>query len=277
MIDIVVASWNCVSRLIEMVDSVRANSRWPWRMFVVDNASEDGAAEWLSAQPDLRVTLSRENLGFSRATNAGVAESLLPRHGDAEWTVLMNNDVVVSRHWDKVMLNALAKRPRVRVCSPILAKARGRAGRAQRQRAMLRCEWVGFSCAFVHKDAWREYGLLRTDEGCWHFGSDREFCLRLSGGRWRVATYAGLAVRHWHGASRTYMQRRRQGERASQGEAWAIADEMYAARGRVSAEEIRTRLLAQGGAPSIAETRDILRLWLDKLRITRRRLVRSLP
>lgn len=273
MIDIVVASWNCVSRLIEMVNSVRANSRWPWRMFVVDNASEDGAAEWLAAQSDLRITLSSENLGFSQATNAGVAESLLPQHEDAQWTVLMNNDITVPRHWDKVMLNALAKRPRIKVCSPLLTKGRGRPSRTRHPlRAMLRCEWIGFSCAFVHKDAWREYGPLRTDEGHWHFGSDREFCLRLSGGRWRVATYTGLTVRHWHGASRTYLQRRRQGERASQGEVWAIANEMYAARSRVSADEIRTRLLAaQGHAPSMPEIRRILGLWLDRLRIERRR------
>jgi glycosyltransferase involved in cell wall biosynthesis len=268
MIDIVVASWNCASRLIGMVDSVRANSRWPWRMFVVDNASEDGAAEWLAAQPDLRVTLSRENLGFSRATNAGVAESLLPQHGDAEWTVLMNNDVAVPRHWDKVMLNALAKRPRVRVCSPLLTKVRGRAGRPGHPlRAMLRREWVGFSCAFVHKDAWREYGPLRSDGGRWHFGSDREFCLRLAGGCWRVATYTGLAVEHWHGASRAYIRRRRQGKKASQGDVWAVADEMYAANGRVDAEEIGRMLRA-----SMPEIRNILSLWLDRLRIERRRV-----
>jgi hypothetical protein len=134
---------------------------------------------------------------------------------------------------------------------------------------MLRREWVGFSCAFVHKDAWREYGPLRSDGGSWHFGSDKEFCLRLAGGRWRVAIYTGLAVEHWHGASRAYVRRRRRGEALSQGKVWAAADEMYAARGRVDAEEIR-RLLA-GDAPNMPEMCSILSLWLDRLRIARRR------
>ena len=47
------ASWNCVDRLIEAVASVRRNTEGPWRMFVQDNDSEDGAAEcmqWLYRQ-----------------------------------------------------------------------------------------------------------------------------------------------------------------------------------------------------------------------------------
>ena len=281
MVDIIVASWNCVSRLIDMVSSVRANSRWPWRMFVVDNASEDGAAEWLSEQPDLHVTLNEENWGFSRATNMGVEQSL--RRDDSEWTVLMNNDITVPRHWDKVMLNALAKRPRVKVCSPVLMKARGRHGHdweRHRQRAvaehgenaMVRQEWVGFSCAFVHKDAWRAYGPLLTDKEHWHFGSDKEFCRRLAGSRWRVGLYTGLAVKHWHGASRQYVQRRRTGVRASQGVVWRLADEMYMSQGRIDAVGIRERIVqARGHAPSMKEIRHTLVLWLDRLRIARKR------
>jgi len=281
MIDIVVASWNCVDKLIDMVSSVRENSRWPWRMFVVDNASEDGAAEWLSEQPDLDITLNRENWGFSRATNMGIERSLM--FGDSEWTVLINNDITVPRHWDKVMLDALAKRPRIKICSPVLMKTRGRRGAdwehyrrkaiaEHGSRAMVRQDWVGFSCAFVHKDAWRRHGPLLTDKEHWHFGSDEEFCRRLSGSRWRVAIYTGLAVKHWHGASRQYVQRRRTGVRASQGLVWLLADEMYISEGRVDATKIRGRILrAQGHAPSMGEIRFILTLWLDRVRISRKR------
>lgn len=216
MLDIVVANWNCVSKLVDMVASVRANTHGAWRMFAVDNASEDGAAEWLAGQPDIRTTFNDENLGFSRATNMGVEQSMA--HDDSKWTVLMNNDITVPWHWDRTMLRALAKRPRVKVCSPILMKTRGRHGQdwehnrrlaiAQHGRnAMVRQEWVGFSCAFVHKDAWGLCGPLLVDKEHWHFGSDREFCLRLTGSRWRVALYTGLAVKHWHGASRVYVQK----------------------------------------------------------------------
>jgi hypothetical protein len=63
---------------------------------------------------------------------------------------------------------------------------------------------------------------------------------------------------------------RQQGD-ASNREVWAIADEMHAGMGRVSAEEVRARLFAaRGYAPSIPEVRHSLRLWLEKLRTARR-------
>lgn len=275
MIDIIVASWNCVSNLIDMVQSVRANTHGPWRMFVHDNASEDGAAEWLSEQDDLHVTLGTENAGFSRATNFGIVRSL--EMGDSEWTVLMNNDVTVPLHWDKLMLRRLNGDPRVKVCSPALLKTRGRHGpedhfkraiRTHGVNAMVKADWVGFSCAFVHKDMWREYGLLKWHGRRWHWDSDREFCMRLKRRRHIVAIYTGLGVKHWHGASRRYVHRRRAGERASQGVVWRMADEMYAETGRIDKHLLRRRVVdAQGYAPSMEEMSYVLSLWLDRKRV----------
>ena len=241
MIDIIVASWNCVDRLIDMVQSVRANTYGSWRMFVHDNASEDGAAEWLSEQADLHVTLADNNSGFSRSTNFGVKMSL--EHGDSEWTVLMNNDVTVPHHWDKIILRKLWKDRRVQVCSPVLLKTRGRQTPEDRFKcavgkhgvnAMVKADWVGFSCAFVHKNAWREYGPLEWQGARWHWDSDREFCGRLDRRRHFVAIYTGLSVLHYHSASRQYVHRRRAGERMSQGVVWNLADEMYAATGCIN-------------------------------------------
>ncbi len=285
MIDIIVANWNCVSNLIDMVQSVRANTHGAWRMFVHDNASEDGAAEWLSGQDDLGVTLGTENDGFSRATNFGVERSL--EMGDSEWTVLMNNDITVPRHWDKIMLRRLRKDPRVKVCSPALLKTRGRHGpddhfkraiRTHGRDAMVRADWVGFSCAFIHKDIWREHGLLEWRGHRWHWDSDREFCMRLDRRRHIVAIYTGLGVRHWHGASRRYVHRRRAGERASQGIVWRMADEMYAETGRIDRWLLRDQIVdAQGHAPSMEEISHILSLWLDRMRVATKRLAGPLP
>ncbi len=278
MIDIVVANWNCVNKLIDMVQSVRANTHGPWRMFVHDNASEDGGAEWLSGQDDLHVTLGADNVGFSRATNLGVTMSL--ERFDSEWTVLMNNDVVVPRHWDRIMLRRLGKDSRVKVCSPALLKTRGRHEpedhfkriiRRHGANAMVKADWVGFSCAFVHKDAWREYGPLEWRGHKWHWDSDREFCERLDRRRHIVAMYTGLSVLHYHSASRQYVHRRRAGDRASLGIIWKMADKMYAETGRVDKRLLRETILdAQGYAPTADEINHTLSLWLDRLRVAKR-------
>ena len=284
MIDIVMASWNCVNKLIEAVTSVRRNTEGPWRMFVQDNDSEDGAAEWLAKQTDLHVTFNKENHGFSRATNQGVLYSL--EHDDSYWTVLMNNDIIVPPRWDTIMINALSRDPRVKICSPILLKSRGRSKHnRQWRKAMLRYgrnamhrvnppDWIGFSCVFVHKDAWRECGLLRYDGDYWHWNSDKEFCRRIHAARprWRIATYAGLGVSHWHSASRAYAHRRRAGERASNGIVWRIADEMYGEFKRINTKKLREMVREeQGTVPTAEETNRILYMWLEKRRAEKRK------
>lgn len=215
MVDIIVASYNCREKLIDMVESVRRNTRRGWRMFVVDNASGDGAKEWLLRQDDLRVYLNMVNAGFSKATNQGIRLSMRESH--AAWTVLVNNDITVPENWDGIMLDALAVETDVRVCSPILLRTRGKRS-PETQMAHKRSEWggdvmrtagwVGFSCVFIHKLAWQRYGFLRSDREYWHWGSDEEFCLRVRRGRdnWRVCYYTGLGVLHYHSASRMIRQ-----------------------------------------------------------------------
>lgn len=263
-----------------MVGSVRAHTRGPWRMFVHDNDSEDGAAEWLAMQDDLHVVQNSRNLGFSRATNDGIKLSL--QQSDSEWTVLMNNDVIVPDGWDQIMLSALAKHQEVKMCSPVLCKTRGRGYRMrhmQWHRAARRYgrdtmgdqDWLGLSCCFVHKDVWRRFGLLRCDGKFWHFGSDEEFGRRLPK-RWRKCLYTGLSVLHWHSASRAYVHRRRVGERASRGIIWRLADEMYSQTKQVKAERIRELILdVRETAPTVEEIRRTLLLWLDRKRDERRR------
>lgn len=270
-----------MDHIIDAVKSVRANTRDPWRMIVQENCSEDGAAEWLAAQDDLLVTFNRSNLGFSRAINQGVDLSL--KNTDSEWTVLMNNDITVPFAWDRIMLRALARKPRVKICSPTLCKTRGRrspeeyfkkAVRQHGSNAMVQCDWVGFSCVFVHKDAWRRCGRMRFDGEFWHWGSDREFCRRVRAysRRWRVCTYTGLGVNHWHSASRAYVQRRRAGRRAAHGIVWRLAEEIYSETGSVRAQDVRERLLTlRNTAPSIREIQYVLLLWLDAKRQIRRR------
>lgn len=61
---------------------------WRERCTVIDNASRDGTAEFLSSRfPDVDVLRLSRNVGFGAAVNAAAAES------DAEALVVMNDDV----------------------------------------------------------------------------------------------------------------------------------------------------------------------------------------
>lgn len=43
-----------------------------YEIIVVDNASEDGSAEWLKEQKNLRCIYNEENLGFPKGCNQGL-------------------------------------------------------------------------------------------------------------------------------------------------------------------------------------------------------------
>jgi GT2 family glycosyltransferase len=79
-------------RCIEALRAAREPAH-PIELVVVDNGSRDGSAEWLAAQPDLRLVRNARNLGAPRARNQAIA---LCR---GAWLAFLDNDVFVPRGW----------------------------------------------------------------------------------------------------------------------------------------------------------------------------------
>jgi GT2 family glycosyltransferase len=80
-------SWNTLDLLRECVDSLRAQTRAPVEVVVVDNGSTDGSVEWLAAQEDVDLIQAGRNLGFAAGNNLGLRRC----HGDL--VLLLNADV----------------------------------------------------------------------------------------------------------------------------------------------------------------------------------------
>lgn len=71
IVSIVVPTFNRVSLLRTCIDRIRRHVTCPHEVIVVDGGSTDGAREWLSGRPDLRVILEPEREGAVRAFNKG--------------------------------------------------------------------------------------------------------------------------------------------------------------------------------------------------------------
>jgi GT2 family glycosyltransferase len=83
-------------------------------VIVVDDASTDGTAEWLSqAHPWVRLVRLERNAGFCAAANAGLAAA----RGD--WIQLLNNDTEVTPGWIEAGLAPFAD-PRVGSVAPLV-------------------------------------------------------------------------------------------------------------------------------------------------------------
>ena len=101
--DIVIPVWNMRELTEQCVDSIVRNTRFPYRMIIVDNASGRETRDYLESlrkrnDVDVRIIRNEENLGNSKAANQGI------RASDADYVCILDNDTLVMPHWLTAMV-----------------------------------------------------------------------------------------------------------------------------------------------------------------------------
>ena len=107
------ACYNSVEYTKKCIDSMIKSGDDLSRLVIVDNGSTDQTQMYLQSLPLGGLILNKTNLGCGVAWNQG-AMSL-----QSEWTIIMNNDVIVSDDWIENLIGA-AKENNVKVISPAL-------------------------------------------------------------------------------------------------------------------------------------------------------------
>lgn len=83
------------------------------QVVVADNASTDDSLQVLSQEfPTVQVIVLSENYGFAEGYNRALAQV------DAQYAVLLNNDVKVTEHWLQPLEEYLDAHPQVAACQP---------------------------------------------------------------------------------------------------------------------------------------------------------------
>ncbi len=89
-VSVIMAAYDCASFIDGAIDSVLAQTRADWELFVVDDASTDGTIERARARavadPRIRVLSMAGNQGPSAARNAGIAAAR------GEWIAVLDGD-----------------------------------------------------------------------------------------------------------------------------------------------------------------------------------------
>ncbi|HXT21574.1 MAG TPA: glycosyltransferase family 2 protein, partial [Thermoanaerobaculia bacterium] len=111
---VLIPSWNgrahletCLAALAEQHDP-----GVPWEVWVLDNGSSDGTAEWLRREwlprgkPRVHLVASERNLGFAAGVNR-----LVEAAADADLVAFLNNDTRPRREWLGELVSALAGAP----------------------------------------------------------------------------------------------------------------------------------------------------------------------
>lgn len=102
----VMVAWNSMKWLPGAIRSLRAQSRTPDTITVVDNASTDGLGDFLRQEcPDAQLIRNEDNRGFAAAVNQGI------RATRSEWVLVLNPDVELGERYLERLLLAVADRP----------------------------------------------------------------------------------------------------------------------------------------------------------------------
>ncbi len=91
---VVILSYNLLEYTKSCIESIRKTTPERAReIIVVDNASEDGSAEWLKKQEDIILVANKENMGFPAGCNQGIRAA-----GKASDIFLLNNDTLLAEN-----------------------------------------------------------------------------------------------------------------------------------------------------------------------------------
>jgi GT2 family glycosyltransferase len=193
---IVIPVFNQVEYTEMCLDSLRAAGVKDSQIVVVDNASTDGTVRLLAERPELNVIRNSTNHGCGYAWNQGVGAS------PADWTVLLNNDVLVPPGWLEGLL-AFAEEENCDIATPAICNGENdydfAAYARQFMKKMARVKRRGTAsgvCFMVHRRVFDAKGLFDDDPRLGGYEDD-EFFRRSRQAGFRLAITGRSFLHHF--------------------------------------------------------------------------------
>jgi GT2 family glycosyltransferase len=95
MFAIIIINYNSYEKTIDCIASIRKTCGVPYRVYLIDNASANDSAAVLEKEykdaADVRLILSKENLGYARGNNRCIKEAIRDGY---KYALISNNDIV---------------------------------------------------------------------------------------------------------------------------------------------------------------------------------------
>ena len=227
----VLVNYNAGRELVTALQSIADDlGERPWEAVVVDNASSDGSADGVTAfAPRARVLQNRDNVGFARGVNQGVAAT------SAATVLIMNPDCRLERGAFDTLRAELERSDRVALAGPrilnpdgsIQGSARGdpdmltglfgrtavlrrvlpHLGVAKRNviaadaggGASFEVDWVSGACMLARRSALER--VRGFDERYFLYWEDADLCRRLRGQGYQIRYVPGATAVHRVGHS----------------------------------------------------------------------------
>ncbi|MBN2682183.1 MAG: glycosyltransferase [Bacteroidales bacterium] len=111
MISIITAIYNQLDMNKIFYKYLVANTSLPFELIIVDNNSNDGSREFFENLPNTIVIKNKSNYNYPYCQNIGI------KHAKYEILCFFNNDIIISKNWDKHILRILNENKEIKVLS----------------------------------------------------------------------------------------------------------------------------------------------------------------
>lgn len=217
---VILINWNGYDFTAACLDSLRKVDFPDFRIFLVDNASENQEGRKLKkAFSEIELIENSENLGFAGGNNSGIKRALVQGFSHV---LLLNNDTIVEPDFLGQMMRKFGHNSRLGVIQPLIfflhehnqiwsagGKWNAFLGRAitfgdrksvDNFKAIDRSiDWATGCCMLITRDALLKTGFL--NESYFAYFEDVEWSLRFRDQGFEIALAAGAKIYHEAGAS----------------------------------------------------------------------------
>lgn len=116
--DIIIPIWDQLDFTRDCIASIESNTKWPFRLILIDNGSNSETKAYLNSLPgsmtnvEVKLIKNKENLGFVKAVNQGLRVSTAP------YICVMNNDTLATDGWLAEMVRVANADPSIGLVNP---------------------------------------------------------------------------------------------------------------------------------------------------------------
>ncbi len=228
-LSIIIVSWNVRELLRKCLTSIFYQTKIPFEVIVVDNASHDGSAEMVAKEfPRVRLIRNTKNIGFGKANNQGV------KLARGEYVIFLNDDTEIKSSALDKMVAYLAAHPDVGVVGARLLNPDGSLQRGTARQfpdfKVLATMLLGWHSFLLHKKWLRRHYLLDEtfsrdtavdqvmgaslmtrqdlldrlggfDEEFWIWFEEMDLCQRYKEAGYKIQVVSQAAIIHHQGKS----------------------------------------------------------------------------
>jgi len=229
-LDIIIVNYKSTGYLIQCINSIYKNIEWKdTKIFVEDNASDDGVERVMELFPEVTLTKNNVNFGFAKAVNKAIVK------GRAPYIVLLNPDTIVLDGFFDAVIPYMENNPDVGILGPKILNNDGTIQGSARKfptlltgifgrnslltrlfpnnpfsraniltsqsngRDPMQVDWVAGACMVVRRQCVEDVGPL--DERFFMYWEDADWCRRMRENGWKVVYFPAVSVIHYVGVS----------------------------------------------------------------------------